>query len=464
MPNSDKPAKPPSGEDIYNFRKFQPDLTWKEIGVHYGEPWLTVKNREYKHRKKLRLSKLETTKKQRDLYGLARKGGQKHKLKFTEKGFKAEIYSESDRIKSLDELLSASNTDLTKWKVARHIINVWEGGRKRKVVDLTWNNGVMDGFVEDTGEWQLTDFWQVKAFLEPREEEPYEEALKDLIERVKIHAPVYDPDGFDYNPVMDGNLAIPNLYDAHFGKRFHRSVSYSLDQAKIDFIRIAETIAAQLKLGPKPVDQIVFPVGQDILHVDNLFDKTSRGTWVEASEDARNAIDAACEATARATEAFATVAPVVIYPVEGNHDRLQTYWLGKYLEAFFSKHPHVKVKPTKLERQYHQWGRVGIGMTHDGSKKPQELAGLFPIEARYMWPEIEWTEWLTGHLHHQRGALYAVDTIRNTVIRTISALCDMDNYHSLHLFVGTHRAADVLYYNKENGPAGSFPVFVSELS
>jgi len=458
MSNEDKPLKSPSGEDVYNFRKKHPNFSWKDIASHYGHSLKTVKNREFRYRKK------------NGLYGKPLddvppefKGSRKHKLNFTQKGFKAEIYSESDRIKSLNDLLSASNTDLSKWKVARHTINVWEGGRKKKVVDLTWNDGVMDGFVEDTGGWQLTDFWQVKAFLEPREEEPYEEALKDLIERVRTHAPTYNSDGFDYSPDEDGMLAIPNLYDAHFGKRPHRSIAYSLEQAKDDFIRIAEAVAAQLKLGPKPVDQIVFPVGQDILHVDNLFDKTSRGTWVEASEDARNAIDAACEATALATEAFATVAPVVIYPVEGNHDRLQTYWLGKYLEAFFANHPHVKVNPTKLERQYHQWGRVGIGMTHDG-RKPQDLAGLFPIEARYMWPEIEWTEWLTGHLHHQRGALYAVDSIRNTVIRTISALCDMDNYHSMHLYVGVHRAADVLYYHSENGPAGSFPVFVSELS
>ena len=464
MSNEDKPLKLASGEDIYNFRKDHPELTWKDIGTHYGEPWPTIKDREFKHRKKHGLSGLSVNQSKRltDDVPPEWKGGRKHRLNFTEKGFKAEVYSESDRIKSLDDLLSASNTDLGKWKVTRHTINVWEGGRKKKAVDLTWNNGVMDGFVEDTGDWQLTDFWQVKAFLEPREEAPYEEALRDLIKQVEAHAPVYDSDRFRYTPVAGGNLAIPNLYDAHFGKRPHRSVSYSLEQAKTDFIRIAEAVAVQLKQGSKIVDQIVFPVGQDILHVDNLFDKTSRGTWVEASEDARNAIDAACEATALAAEVFATVAPVIIYPVEGNHDRLQTYWLGKYLEAFFSKHPHVHVQPTKLERQYHQWGRVGIGMTHDG-RKPQDLAGLFPIEARYMWPDIEWTEWLTGHLHHQRGALYAVDSIRGTVVRTISGLCDMDNYHSLHLYVGAHRAADVLYYHKENGPAGSFPVFVSEL-
>lgn len=320
----------------------------------------------------------------------------------------------------------------------------------------------MDGFVDDTGGWQLTDLWQVKVWFEPRKEEPYEKGLEDLLERIKEHAPRYDPTRFNYTPVVDGYLLVPNLYDAHFGKRPHRSLKYTLDAALEDFIKIGETITARIQAEPKKVSRILFPVGHDMLHVDSLLDKTAKGTWVEMSDDIRLAIDAACEATTQTAEAFATVAPVDIVPVEGNHGPLQTYWLGKVLQSYFRHHPHITVSDMKSERQYYQWGRVGLGLTHNGNK-PQELATLFPIEARHMWPDIEWTEWLTGHFHHKKGALYVVDSVRGTVVRTISALCSMDNYHSLHMYVGAHRAADVLYYHKENGPAGSFPVFVSEL-
>lgn len=450
----------PTGEEIYEFKKNNPELSWPDLGKHYGENSEALRKRERIFRKNNNVPPLGTRHYKEKVSRPPK--GDTHNVKFTDKGYRAELNSISKRIKSLDQLMNASDVDLSKWKVSRYVINVWEGGRKKKIVDLRWNDGVMDGFVEDTGDWQLTDFWQVKATLEPREEEPYEKALEALIETVRLHAPVYNHKAFAYKPIADGYLAVPNLYDAHFGKRSHRSISYSLKEAERDFVKISEAVAEQLTLGPKKVNRILFPVGHDLLHVDNLLDKTSRGTWVEASEDVRLAIDAACRATTESIVNFATVAPVEVYPVEGNHGRLQTYWIGKYLEAFFSKHPNVSIHPTKLERQYFQWGRVGIGMTHDGTK-PAELAGLFPIEARYMWPEVEWTEWLTGHMHHQRGALYAIDSIRNTVIRTISALCNIDNYHSLHLYVGTHRAAEVLYYHKENGPAGGFPVFVSEL-
>ena len=454
------PLKKPTGEEIYEFRKKNSKFTWLDVSKHYGETTSILTKREQRYRYKkdipalgaIRAEPNDDTPPPMDT----------HKVKFTDKGFAANAYSISNRITSLDELLDACNADLSKWQVSRHIVNVWESGRKKKIVDLRWNKGVQDGFVEDTGGWQLTDLWQVKAWFEPRNEEPYEKALEVLIERVKEHAPRYKPSAFAYKPVTDGYLLVPNLYDAHFGKRSHRSFKYTLEEARDDFIRIAESIAAQALSNTKKTSRILFPVGHDLLHVDSLLDKTSYGTWVEASEDVRDAIDAACYATTKAIEMFATVAPVDVVPVEGNHSRLQTYWLGKYLQAFFSHHPNVNVYDMKLERQYYQWGRVGIGLTHDGNS-PQQLATLFPIEAREMWGDLEWTEWLTGHFHQKRGALYAVDTVRGTVVRTISALCGSDNYHSLHMYVGTHRAADVLYYHNENGPAGSFPVFVSEL-
>lgn len=459
MPKGDDIS--PSGEEIYEYKKKHPELSWSDLGGYYGQHPEAIRKRERTYRKQNNLPPIGS-RAERRLPGQPKKVDV-HKVNFVDKGNRAEAYSVSRRIRTLDELLAACKVDLKKWKVSRYMANVWEGGRKKKVIDLTWTEGVMDGFVDDSGGWQLTDFWQVKAWFEPREEEPYEKALEELIDKIAKYAPVYDPSKFNYSPITNGYLLVPNLYDAHFGKRLHRSINYTLQQSKEDFIRISESTVKQALLGPKKIERILFPVGHDILHVDNLLDQTSHGTWVEASVDVRNAIDAACEATIMATENFATVAPVEIIPVEGNHSRLQTYWLGKVLQAFFRNHPNVKVHDMKLERQYFQWGKVGLGLTHDG-KNPKELATLFPIEARYMWPDIEWTEWLTGHFHHERGALYAVDSVRGTVVRTISALCNMDNYHSLHLYAGVNRAAEVLYYHKENGPAGGFPVFVSELN
>jgi hypothetical protein len=453
------PTKKPTGSEIHEFKKNNPDLTWSDVGEHYGEKSENLRNREQNYRRK---SNRPSIGRKKHIDEDKRPAKNTHQVKFTDKGSLAEAYSISNRINTLEKLVEACKADLTKWRVTKYIANVWEMGRKKKVVDITWKEGVMDGFVDDSGDWQLTDLWQVKAWFEPRQAEPIEKALEALIERVKTYAPIYEISS-QYKPINDdGYLLVPNLYDAHFGKR-SRNSGYTIYDARDDFIKIVKAIVGQVSSGGRPISRIMFPVGNDLLHVDNLKDTTTAGTWVEMSADIRATIEVVCEAVTQAIEIFATLAPVDVIPVEGNHDQLQTYWLSKYLDAFFSRHQGVNVYDLTSERQYYQWGRVGLGLTHK-AKSPQELATLFPVEARKMWADIEWSEWLTGHFHHQRGALYAVDSIRGTVIRTIPALCNMDNYHSLHLFVGSHRAAEVMYYHKENGPAGIFPVFVSELN
>ena len=242
-------------------------------------------------------------------------------------GLRAEAYSISNRINTLEKLVAACKADLDKWFVARYIANVWESGRKKKVVDLTWNDGVMDGFVEDTGDWQLTDLWQVKAWFEPRLEEPYEKALEDLIEKVKTHAPKYEVSS-QYKALKDGYLLVPNLYDAHFGKR-SRNNGYTIYNAQDDYIKIVKAIAGQVLHGGRPVSRIMFPVGNDLLHVDNLDDTTTRGTWVEMSADLRSTINVVCKTITEAIEIFSTLAPVDVVPVEGNNDKLQKHWLSK---------------------------------------------------------------------------------------------------------------------------------------
>ena len=386
-------------------------------------------------------------------------GGAKHQVKFEVDGQHAVATSISPRIKTLSQLLDACEVDLDMWRVDHFLANVWEMGRKRKVVDLRWDNGVMDGFVDDDGDWNLTDLWQVKAWFIPREEYPYEAALDDLITYLDQHVPAFD--NIPQLKQSGDYLLVANIYDAHVGRRSYNG-EYTIDKASRDFVRGARGLARMAKASGRKFSRVLFPVGHDILHADNIHGTTTKGTAVEMSADLRDAITAICQAIPEAIEILAAVAPVDVVPVESNHDRIQVHWLAQFLGAFFKNHPNVSVVIDRSERQYYQWGRVGLGLTH-AATKPPDLANAFAVEARHMWADISWTEWLTGHMHKERGALYAIDSYRGTAIRTIPAFCEADTYEKLHLFVGNHRAAEGLIYHKQNGPAGSFPVFIDEL-
>lgn len=95
---------------------------------------------------------------------------------------------------------------------------------------------------------------------------------------------------------------------------------------------------------------------------------------------------------------------------------------------------------------------------------PADAAALMAGEAPHLWAATRYREWLRGHVHHSASMFYPITSDSGVTARVIPAMCPPDEYHILHGFVGSHRAAEVLYYHREYGPAGSFPVFVDEVA
>lgn len=387
--------------------------------------------------------------------GLPKSSEESVRFKIT--GNTAEASSTSKRIKTLDQLLEACDADLQLWRVDRHVVNVWEMGRKKKVVDLKWNDGRADGYVKDSGEWNQAQNWQVKANFVPRREYPLKRAVDDIIKQVHRHAPQYDVD----EPLMQGGkyLFVPSLYDTHFGNRN----GISLEQAGQDYKKVGLALMKGAMGSPKVIDRILFVVGQDFLHSDNIQGTTTRGTWVETSEDIRNVIAVACQSIVYVIEQMASLAPVDIIPVESNHDRLGVYWLGLFLDAWFRHYKNVSVRQEIMPRKYYAYGKTLLGLDHGDAGKPDRLLGMMAVEQPKLWGNSTYREWLRGHFHQKQKMIYPVTTDMGVTVRVLPALCDTDNYHKLHMFTGGKRAAEGLYYHKDHGPAGEFPVFVDEL-
>ncbi len=425
-----------SGEEI---ARYKANATWKETAAHFGIPYDAARSRARKYHK----------------------ANQQEKVGFEDHGHYATAVSHSAKIRTVQQLLDALDYDTDHWQPVRWLANTWTMGRKHKVVDLTWTDGKMDGFVDDTGLWNVLDNWQIKIWFEPRQEYPYEAALENLLAEFRSAPPKYIYPDVPKKFPSGEYLLVVNIYDAHIGKRSYDG-SYTIEKAGDDFVRAAKALASQAAASNKKISRILFPVGHDTLHADTIQGTTTAGTWLEMSADIRDAIDVVCHALPKAIEEFSPIAPVDVIPVKSNHDELQVHWLARFLDAYFTNHPNVNVRTKRAERQYYQWGKVGLGLSH-AAKSAADMHGTMTVEARQMWADIKWAEWLTGHLHKQRGALYAVESSRGTVIRTIPAMCDLDTYHLLHLYVGEHRAAEAMYYHAENGPAGGFPIFIDEL-
>lgn len=368
--------------------------------------------------------------------------------------------SNSKKIKSLDDLLEACNADLSMWRVKHHIINVWEMGRKHKIVDLAWENGAATGFVKDDGDWNQVQNWQVKAWFEPRKEYPISKAIDGIISRLSGHIPDYSKaKPFE---IKGEYLFVPSIYDAHINKMSYDG-SYTLKQAAKDFKATGTAMVSRALAMRLPIKKIMFVVGQDALHADNLVGQTTYGTWMEVADSQRRAVDSLCDALVFVIEQFAQIAPTEVIAVESNHDRYSVYWLGKFLSAWFKDHPHVSVDSSPGPRKYYRFGKVLLGLDHGDKQKPADLALTMAVEAPEDWAKTKYREFLRGHFHRQTNMFHQVVEEKGVVVRVLPALCPPDEWHKQRGFIGNHRAADALFYHYEHGPAGSFPVFVDEL-
>ena len=380
--------------------------------------------------------------------GMPRKGRPAPRLRqgvrLEQRGARATAESVSGRITTLEQLLAACQVDLARWEVERYVINKYEVAAKTA-----------------GGELAVEQVFQVKAWLRARRSASVEEALEHTIARladVAPHLPAPRP------PRVRGQyLVVPGLYDAHINKR-SADGAYTIERAVADFCAVVDAAAARIRALGMPVERVMLPAGNDALHADNLAGTTTDGTQLETAGEQRDAISALIEAYEYAVRRFGELAPVDVVVVESNHDRYSVFWLGKVLEALFRRAPHVRVDAARGPRKYYQYGATLLGLEHGDKVRPRDLAALMASEAPALWAATRYREWLRGHVHHSAGMYYPITSDAGVTVRVIPAMCPPDEYHILRGFVGSHRAAEVLYYHREYGPAGSFPVFVSEVA
>jgi len=342
-------------------------------------------------------------------------------------------------VRTVKDALAFAEIDEAVWEVDRSVVNKWDMGYK--------NN---DGEADTRG------LWQVKVWLKRRARQGLTDALDAIHARADKHSPRYKWHGV----CPTGNhLYMVSVYDMHFGKlawqqetgnNYDLAIAESLYENAIDDLL---SYASGL-----PVDRICFPVGQDFLHVDNITLTTQKGTPQGADTEGRYAkiVETAFMALVRAIERMASIAPVDVVLVQGNHDPTVSYHLCRELAAWFRKDGRVKVDYDFNGRKYYEYGNSLIGLTHGEECPDNRLANLMATEAPQAWARTRTHEWHKGHLHKRKTVQHtAVDSFEGLTVRTLPSLSARDAWHYAKGYVG-NRAAEAYVYHKRRGYVGHF--------
>lgn len=347
------------------------------------------------------------------------------------------LTTRSANITTLEAALKYSKVDLEQWEVERHVINSWEvtisGKRSSTKKDASYTN------------------YQVKVWLKRRTPSIAELAAVQFRRLVAAAS----PNKFVRTPRVKGGgyLYELGIVDVHLGKlAYSGETGWRNYDSKIAAEEYRTSVDALLSRAPKSTEEVLLVFGNDQFNADNAQSTTTGGTPQDCDGRFQKTYRLGVGLSIEAINKALCVSPVRAVIVPGNHDHLTAWHLGEVLRAYFRHNKHVRVDNEPTPRKYVHWGTCLLGFAHGDRKgEMKNLPALMTREMRHVWNEIRWAEWHVGHLHTLK-----TQEIVGTIIRTLSALCPPDAWHSENGYVGSRQGAQGFVFHKSRGLEETF--------
>jgi hypothetical protein len=338
------------------------------------------------------------------------------------------------RISTEAELIAHCKIDLSVWHIDKCIFNKWEVGAK-----------------DADGELQISPLFQVKAFCSKKTNiVDAKKEIEELKSLAKENAP--RPAFVLVKKQPSGNMLEVNMPDMHFGKlAWGTETGYKNYDTKIAANLYNKALGSLLsRSAGYAFDEVLYVVGNDILNSDDAESQTASGTVVTTDGRYQKTFATVRDVMIESIERLRQIAPVKVVMVPGNHDTLSVWHLGDSLECWFHNYSDVKIDNMPRYRKYHRFGNVLLMLTHGDKGKKNEYPILMATECSKDFGETKFREAHIGHIHQTR-----LEEKYGVRVRTLSSLCEPDDWHSLNGFVGNIRSAEGFIWNRNEGLIGT---------
>ena len=334
------------------------------------------------------------------------------------------LSSRSANITSLDDLLKYSKVDLSKWKVSRHIINTWE---------------------VTTGEGKTYTNYQVKVWLESRQQESIEDIIAEFKKQAENYAPKYPQ--IIRKEQQDSNLLEMSMPDFHLGQlswgketgrqNYDVKISYTL---LIDAVEYLIEHTRQFK-----IDKIIFPIGNDFYNVNSAMNTTFAGTAQDEDCRWQKSFTYGREMAVEAVDRMSSVADVTVVVIPGNHDYEKSFYLGEALKAWYRNCKNVTVDNSPMIKKYYDYGNTLIGYTHGDKMRHNDLPLIMATDVPDKWAKTKYREFHVGHLHRK-----SMNEFRQVRVEVLSSLAPISAW-AANAGYDHLREATAQVYDKERG-------------
>jgi hypothetical protein len=218
------------------------------------------------------------------------------------------------------------------------------------------------------------------------------------------------------SPVPTKTLAIPANFDVHIGKHcelIRTGNDYTPDKAVKQVLEGQAALFALTK--PFGVTDILLPMGNDVVHVDNNNYTSTSGTPQDAYGSVESMMMLASEMYIRSIEGFAKNHNVWLTHVHSNHDRVAGWSVSQNVATYFRNHPRVHVHPSSIDQRpfkYFLFGNDLIVFAHMEGKV-EEILGTIQEEISLVGKPISRIYVYIAHKHHKDVSMRGSKVIKN---------------------------------------------------
>jgi len=335
---------------------------------------------------------------------------------------------ESAHGKSLEEMLELFNVDPNKWECTSYRANQWDVTAKIEGVMVTKTNYGAEAKFKPIHKIELT----------PEDIQWIFDAASEISN---------EPEFLETNYVETDNVLVLPIFDAHIGKLAWGKETGENYDIKIGVKRYKTAVKNLVERAHAVgISKIIFPVGNDYFQVDNDDSSTSKGTRVDSDIRWKKLFKIGVQLLRDTLDYCVLYAPVDVILVQGNHDNQMSFYAFEALRGYYGKHPFVEIDENIKTRTYRQIGVNLIGFTH-GDKEKDRIYEIMQQEARELWGQTKYAEWIMGHFHR-----ILVDEKQGVRKRIVSSITGKDAWHYESGYDSLTAAQGIIYNKKMAGP------------
>lgn len=228
----------------------------------------------------------------------------------------------------------------------------------------------------------------------------YEEIKEKFKKELIDYAPKYPT--IKRGKQKEPHLFVLSVSDLHIGKLATKSGTGETYNVKKAIERAKEAVTGLIdRASGYEIDQILLPVGNDLLHTDNSIGTTTKGTLQDTTGTWHENFTAARKLFVELIEYLMLIADVRVVHVPSNHDYVTGYCLTDALSCWFHNSKNVEFDLNMRHRKYFKYKKNLIGLTHGDGAKMAELPLIMANESPDGWASSTYRYFYLGHIHHK---------------------------------------------------------------